>query len=227
MLIDVVQNPSYHPEGDVFEHTMQALDAAVFLEYRNEDEKLMIMVAALCHDFGKSVCTTPDGKSYGHAQAGIPLATTFISRLTSEQALRNAVAKLVEYHLMPGQLLDQNSSLRAYKRLASKLAPNVSLHHLSLLALCDMRGRNCASHEPLTEDIPDIQQFLEKAKKAHVMHEKEKPILLGRDFLEQVSVGKEIGILVKRAYELQIDEHIADREELFRRVMDEYLKHQN
>lgn len=224
MLIDVVQNPEYHPEGDVFEHTMQALDASALLEYRNEDEKLMIMVATLCHDFGKAVCTTPDGKSYGHAQAGVPLASAFISRLTSEHALRAAVEKLVEYHLMPGQLVDQNSSPRAYKRLALKLAPNISLYQLSFLARCDMRGRNGVSHEPLTDEGSAIQKFLERAQRAYVMHEKEKPILLGRDFLTMVSNNREIGALVNRAYELQIDEHIVERDVLLQRVMGEYKK---
>ena len=51
--VGVEQSPKWHPEGDVFEHSMQALDAAAQLEYASDEEKLTILYAALCHDLGK------------------------------------------------------------------------------------------------------------------------------------------------------------------------------
>jgi len=51
-LIGVKQREDYHPEGDVFEHTMQVLDAAATLPVDlPENEKFVIMLGALCHDF--------------------------------------------------------------------------------------------------------------------------------------------------------------------------------
>ncbi len=55
--VGVAQNPQWHPEGDVFEHTMQALDAAAALPYTDKRTRLIILYAALCHDLGKAVTT--------------------------------------------------------------------------------------------------------------------------------------------------------------------------
>ena len=55
-LIDVEQNPAFHPEGDVWRHTMQVLDEAAGLRSRAQ-EPLGLALAALCHDFGKPIVT--------------------------------------------------------------------------------------------------------------------------------------------------------------------------
>ncbi len=64
-LIDVPQHPEYHPEGDVWTHTMMAVDTmTIELEIRNEKleirdrEKLRFLLSILCHDFGKATTTT-------------------------------------------------------------------------------------------------------------------------------------------------------------------------
>ena len=53
-LIGVEQNPRFHPEGDVFEHTMLTLDAAAALRSRAE-WPLGFMLSALCHDIGTAL----------------------------------------------------------------------------------------------------------------------------------------------------------------------------
>ena len=55
-LIGVEQNPKFHPEGDVFEHTMLTLDCAAEIRHRAE-WPLGFMLSALCHDIGKIVAT--------------------------------------------------------------------------------------------------------------------------------------------------------------------------
>ena len=47
----VAQNPRFHPEGDVFEHTMLVLDCAAELRARAK-EPLFFMISALLHDVG-------------------------------------------------------------------------------------------------------------------------------------------------------------------------------
>jgi tRNA nucleotidyltransferase (CCA-adding enzyme) len=74
-IIDAPQSPEYHPEGDVWTHTMMAVDAMAKelekkLEIRNEKleisdkDQLVYMLAILCHDLGKATHTTIeyDGK---------------------------------------------------------------------------------------------------------------------------------------------------------------------
>ena len=73
----VAQNPKFHPEGDVFEHTMLVLDCAAALRARAK-EPLAFMLAALLHDVGKRAATQvqPDGRitAYGHETLGLAIA---------------------------------------------------------------------------------------------------------------------------------------------------------
>lgn len=218
----VIQELKWHPEGDVFEHTMQAFDAAAALTYESEHEKLVIMYAVLCHDLGKVVTTElKDGKirSPGHAQAGVPLTKKLLRHIMNNKDIISAVCKLVEAHMYPGQFIAAHATLGAYKRLAYKLAPDVTLAMLAKVVLADRQGRNPVRGEPLTSGDPEVILFLEKATQAHVLTEVEKPILQGRDLMPEIQPGPEMGRLVKEAYALQLQEGIKDKEVLKEKVL--------
>lgn len=220
-LKDVPQNPEWHPEGDVFEHTMQVLDAIVEADAPAQ-QKIMRAWAALCHDLGKKTNTFyKEGKivSYGHEIAGVPLARQLLMRFSRNQELLNKVLKLVRYHMMPGQLAKLNVTPAAYKRLARALAPELSLEELAVLADADRRGRNPHAPEPLQKPDPAIEKFKQKAAEYLVLKEPEAPLLTGKDFLDVMQPGPKLGELVKRAYELQINENIHDKNELKQRVL--------
>ncbi|MBQ7092943.1 MAG: tRNA nucleotidyltransferase, partial [Clostridia bacterium] len=51
-LIGIEQEPRFHPEGDVWNHTMLVLDKAAQLRNKAKNP-LGFMLAALCHDLGK------------------------------------------------------------------------------------------------------------------------------------------------------------------------------
>ncbi len=220
--VGVKQEFKWHPEKDVFEHTMQALDAEakIYLQFsENPDkkkEKLILLYAAICHDLGKPDTTEIiDGviKSHGHEVVGVEIANKFLRRITDKKEIIDPVLKLVRNHMAPGTFAAQNASPRAYKRLALHLSPDVNIKMLANLAFADRRGRNPDSHEPLDSDLPEIQEFLNRAEQAQVLFEKEQPILLGRDFLDIFS-GPQLGEAVRLAYKLQIDDSIKDKEEL-------------
>ena len=124
--VGIKQNPQWHPEGDVFEHTMQAIDAAVVIaqKYDNEFDKLVLLYAALCHDLGKVTTTiVVDGviKSIGHEKDSKKFARTMMKRITHNVDLIGAVSSLVLYHMTPLQFTSNKAKLPAYKRLANKL----------------------------------------------------------------------------------------------------------
>jgi tRNA nucleotidyltransferase (CCA-adding enzyme) len=225
-LVGIKQRSDYHPEGDVFEHTMQALDAAAKCEkFANEDEKFLIMLGVLCHDLGKPITTDDKLSTVGHETKGVPLCKQFLKIFTDDTFLIPAVCKLVRYHLRPLQLFEQKSSLKAYKRLAAKLAPQINLRQLALLSLCDLQGRNPKGSQPLENKwLSECMQFLEIANKAQVMHGPEKPVLLGRHLIGVVEQGPKMGEILKRAYDIQIDEGIKDIEVLKARVLSDYNK---
>lgn len=220
--IGTKQEPDWHPEGDVFEHTMQALDGGVLLDYESAEQKLTALYALMCHDLGK-VSTTKliDGRlrSIGHEEAGVPLAKSLLKRITRRVDLIRAVEKLVRYHMAPGTYPKTGAKLPAYKRLALKLAPDVTMELLAKVSLADKRGRNPDNSKPLTKEIPEVTEFLKMVQKANVVHKPEEPVLLGRDLEGTVEPGPYMGQLLKQAYEIQIDQGITDKAELLKRIL--------
>jgi tRNA nucleotidyltransferase (CCA-adding enzyme) len=220
--IGIKQRPDYHPEEDVFEHSMQALDASARISYPAVLQTLTLRYAALCHDLGKPETTCiVDGviKTPGHAHVGAEKAKRMLKRITHNHELIDGVAKLVHYHMDPREFVRGNARPSTYKRLARKLSPHVNIRMLADLFLCDLQGRNAASHEPFDNEPPQVAQFREKAMQASVIEKPEEPILLGRDVLDVGEPGPQMGKLLDKAYEIQIEEGITDKEALRKRVV--------
>ncbi len=196
---------------------------------RKDKIKLTIMLAVLCHDLGKPEVTVKgeDGllHAWDHEIKGVPIAKRMLKRITDTTFLIKAVSKLVRHHMAPGILLRENATLKAYKRLAIKCAPEVTLWQLGLVALCDLRGRNPKGHDPLPIDsqvLQVLELFTQKIKEARVEHKPEEPVLLGRDLLEYVEPGPQLGNIVKAAYEIQLEEGVKDLEELKKRIIEKF-----
>ncbi|HEV2601262.1 MAG TPA: HD domain-containing protein [Candidatus Babeliales bacterium] len=221
-LIGVVQSARWHPEGDVFEHSMQALDAAAAFTYSDADQKLTIMYAALCHDLGKVETTVIDGEfvtSYGHESVGAVLTKQLLKRITGKKNLIIVVVKLVACHMQPLQFVALKSGPAAYKRLARKLAPHATIAMLAQVARADILGRNPHKGTPLTGQTPEVDMFIQKSAELQILDKVELPVLLGRDLMPEVAPGPRLGELVKQAYEIQLNEGIVDKQELKRRVL--------
>lgn len=222
--VGIEQRADYHPEGDVFEHTMQAIDAAAQLEYDSNHKKLINMYATLCHDLGKATTSKLDPetgiiRSIGHDREGVPLAKSLMQRITNHKDLIKPIEKLVLHHLMPVQFPKNNAGNPAYKKLARKLAPEVTMHMLAQLSFADTRGRNGQGHEPLTDTSEHISAFIRKANELNILHGREEPILIGKDLRGDVDPGPAMGEMLKRAYEIQLEEGIRSKDELKQRVL--------
>jgi len=228
--IGVTQEPKWHPEGDVYEHTMQSIDAAANLEYSSEFERLVLMWAALCHDLGKNGTTKLiDDKytSYGHEHVSAKLAYKLLSRITYNKDLIDAVCTLVKYHMQPGQLVSQNAKISAYKRLANKLGHNVNMAMLSKLFLSDRLARNPIKGQPLNEKNLDVEKFLKKAQDLDILHHPEVPVLSGKDLLGIIEPGIQMGKILKKAYEIQIEDGIKNKDELKNKVLENFKSNMN
>jgi hypothetical protein len=90
---------------------------------------------------------------------------------------------------------------------------------LAKVALADKRGRNPLQGSPLSGPVEGWDAFVAKATQIGVLDKAEKPVLQGKDLLDVVAPGKQLGELLKMAYKIQIDETIVDKEELKRRVL--------
>lgn len=224
VLSTIAQSSLYHPEGDVFEHTMQVLDAAAEISNRlsSDEERLILLYSALCHDLGKAVASTIDknGKitSHGHEIEGVTIAERFLKRFCRNKEIIAAVKKLVRNHMYPVNLLNNRSKISSYKRLALRLTPEVNGELLALLFEADSRGRNGKNSKPLLYS-KEAEKFLDKIKAADVLLGPEPAILTGKDLLDCITPGPELGQMLKMAYELQISEGIRDKDLLKKRVL--------
>lgn len=222
--VGVKQGEEYHPEGDVFEHTMQTVDAAAAIPCKDEELRLILLYAALCHDLGK-VSTTKEADdgmitSLQHAQEGAKLAKTMLKRVSTHKDLIDAAATLVAHHMEPIQFVENDAKPAAYKRLANKIAP-YPLSLLADLALADKRGRNPQDHTPLKGSYSDVDTFKNRAQSAQVFDQVEPRILQGADIRDIVEPGPQMGALLKRAYYIQLEEGITDKAELKKRLIAE------
>ena len=84
-LVGCAQEPEWHPEGDVWVHTLQVIDQArLRIDDLSRPERIAVMLGAVCHDFGKPATTAfIDGRirSMDHEEQGVAPATAFLDRL--------------------------------------------------------------------------------------------------------------------------------------------------
>ena len=101
-LVGVPQDPQWHPEGDVWVHTLMVVDRAAELRTYEPGRDELLMFGALCHDLGKPATTERiDGRirSRNHESRGIDPTHAFLERLAVGHDLRDRVAAVVEHHL--------------------------------------------------------------------------------------------------------------------------------
>jgi tRNA nucleotidyltransferase (CCA-adding enzyme) len=203
------QDPGWHPEGDVWAHTLQVVDDAASLAAElapDRPRQLAVMLGALCHDLGKASTTRfEDGRirSRGHEEAGLPPTTALLDRWNVHTLLgydvRGQVLALVAQHLKPGQLYDDRERVSdgAIRRLAAKCEPDL----LYRVARADCTGRRPGVFEPVA-----MEWFRERVRALDVARRAPEPILKGRDVLALgVAPGPQVGRVVRAVYERQLD----------------------
>jgi tRNA nucleotidyltransferase (CCA-adding enzyme) len=222
-LIGCEQEPEWHPEGDVWIHTLMVIDQA---RSRISDlahaEQVIVMLGAVCHDFGKPSTTAfLDGRirSIGHEEAGVLPATAFLERLNIHSIagvdVRRDVLGMVAHHLKPGMWHKVRDEVGdgAFRRLAQK----VNLELLAVLAKADCTGRTGAF------DCSAMDWFLERARALGVEHQPPPRMVLGRHLIPLgVTPGPAMGELLQALYERQLDGEVTTTEdgiELARRML--------
>ena len=149
----VPQNPKYHPEGDVYCHTMLVLDQAATLRSRAV-EPLFFMFAALCHDLGKidSTRIEPDGRitSHMHPASGRPLAERQLRRLSDNSRLLRYVDDMVGNHMRPNAMAMCQSKKKKTRLLFDA---SVCPEDLILLSRADASGKLSGPYDERLEQF--------------------------------------------------------------------------
>ena len=205
-LVGCEQEHEWHPEGDVWTHTLLVVDQArQRIDDLDHPRAVVMMLSALCHDMGKPATTKfEDGRirSKGHEEAGVEPASAFLDRLNIRTIggydVRRTVLGIVAHHLKPSMFYKSPTPVGdgAFRRLALKVDPEL----LARFAKADCHGRTGAF------DCSAMDWFLERARALGVEHQPPTPLLLGRHVLaEGVPPGPAVGALLKAVYELQLD----------------------
>ena len=213
-LYDCPQDPEWHPEGNVWVHTLMVIDKARQLNGDLDRARLAaVMLGAVCHDLGKPATTAViDGrvKSPNHEAIGVEPTTAILDRLNINTLdgfdVRTQVLGLVTEHLRPMAFYKARETVRdgAFRRLAQK----VDLELLVRFARADCQGRGG------TFDCSAMDWFIERARSLGVEHQPPQPILLGRHLIEMgVEPGPRMGEILKAVYELQLDSVVTDLDE--------------
>ena len=213
-LIDVPQEPEWHPEGDCWVHTLMVIDEA---RTRNRDldrpQLAAVMLGAVCHDLGKpSTTAVIDGRirSLAHEEAGVEPAARLLDRLNINSMdgfdVRGQVLGLTAHHLKPGAFYKVRDEISdgAFRRLAQR----VDLELLARVARADCNGRGGGF------DCSAMDWFVERARALGVEHRPPAPILMGRHLLEMgLQPGPRLGEILKAVYELQLDGKLTNLDE--------------
>jgi len=202
----VEQSPDYHPEGDVFIHTLGLLAQ---LEQPTET----LALGALLHDIAKPACAHRDAHRitfYGHCERGAEMAVEICQRLRRSRETWERVAFLVRDHLR--LLHAPEMRLSTLKRfLASD-----GIDELLALARLDAMASN---HDLTYYNF--CRQKLQELSHAVI---RPAPLLRGHDLLELgLQPGPLIGHILRAVTEAQLEGTLQTRDEAVAWVRERFL----
>ncbi|MDE3084867.1 MAG: HD domain-containing protein, partial [Verrucomicrobiota bacterium] len=206
-----LQEPEWHPEGDVFTHTQFCLDALVRLpewQAAEAPRRRYLTFAVLAHDFGKPATTEKAERrgqlrwiSPGHESAGGPLAENFLARIGAPREVAEFVRPLVIHHLAHhhGRTEFTDTSVR---RLARRLEP-ATIDDLCLVMLADHGGRPPLKPPEILERIAELR---DRAHALALADAAPRPIIMG---CHLIALGHKPGPAFKNildtCFEAQLD----------------------
>jgi tRNA nucleotidyltransferase (CCA-adding enzyme) len=212
-LVGCDQEPEWHPEGDVWTHTLMVIDQARRLNADLDRPRLItVMLGAVCHDLGKpSTTAVIDGRirSLNHEEAGVVPTLALLDRLNIHTIdgfeARAQVVGLVAHHLKPGMFHKApHVGDGAFRRLAQK----VDMELLARLARADCLGRTGEF------DCAAMDWFIARARTLGVEHRPPAPLLMGRHLLALgLTPGPGVGRILKAVYEQQLDGEVLSVED--------------
>jgi len=221
-LVGVPQDAVWHPEGDVWVHTLMAMDAAVTLRHGEAGRDEALGFGVLAHDFGKPSTTRREGgrvRSHRHERAGEAPTTRFMERLRAPADLTRRVVALVRHHLAPALYAKQGASPKAYRRLARELAASgTDAALLERTARADHWGRT--THEARAGVFPAGEAFLAAMRALDVVERPPPDVVCGRHLIARgLTPGPEFGEILRACRRIQDETGETDARTILDRVL--------
>ncbi len=193
----VQQPPQFHPEGDVWVHTLMLLDGL------KEKSSRTLALGALLHDVGKppTFRVAPDRIRFdGHVEVGTRMAEEICRRLRLSHDDTEQVASLVANHMRFADVQQmKESTLKRFLRLP-KFDEHLEMHRLDCLA----------SHGDLT-----LYDFIrEKLASTPVEQIRPKPLITGNDLIQAgYKPGPRFKEILSAVEDAQLEGRLRSREE--------------
>jgi len=191
----VAQPPEFHPEGDVWIHTLMLLENL-------QHPPATLAWGALLHDVGKppTFRVAERIRFDGHVEAGIQLAHGILGRLRFSREDQDQVEALVANHMrFKDAPRMRESTLKRFLRLP-RFDQHLELHRLDCLA----------SHR-LLENYEFIRRKLDELPAEQL---KPPPLLTGRDLIaEGYTPGPQFSEMLAAVEDAQLEGHIHSTEE--------------
>lgn len=228
-LIGLEQNPKFHPEGDVWTHTMMVLDrAAQFRPYASDPYAFMLL--ALTHDFGKITTTEfVNGAihAYGHELQGAEIAERFLDRVCHGTDIKKYIANMIPNHMRPNKIAEARSAVKKTNRMFDDVA---SPSDLIYFAICDkpklpyLETNKCEPNE--THESHETQSNIDIESELYTDEEKSReqerikflfdrldlyrdmmarPYVTGKDLIDrEIMPGDDFGTILEYAHKLRL-----------------------
>ncbi|OFV99329.1 MAG: phosphohydrolase [Acidobacteria bacterium RIFCSPLOWO2_12_FULL_54_10] len=202
----IEQPPQFHPEGDVWIHTM------LMIEGLPCDVAPELALGVLLHDVGKppTFRVAPDRIRFdNHVSVGMRLAEQICHRLRMSQTETAQVVALVEYHMHFRDAPSMKAStLKRFLRLPL-FAEHLELHRLDCLS----------SHRKL-----ENYEFVQSKLKEFSVEKLSPPRLITGDDLTQsgYSPGPQYRVILQAVEDAQLEGRLSSREEALQFVREKF-----
>lgn len=209
-MVGQAQPPQFHPEGDVFEHTVLMLN---LMNGPTGDPPAYtpreLAYTVLLHDVGKPATARigpgTDGEPRirfdGHAAVGARMAEEILARLKLPNKERKHVVEAIHGHMrfMDAQKM-KTSTLR--KMIGSEtFGLEMELHRL-----------DCLGSHAMLDNYEHVQRYRDELANEPILPE---PWINGHDLIALgITDGKRIGKVLREAYDAQMEARFGNRDEL-------------
>lgn len=196
-LIGLEQDPIFHPEGDVWTHTMEVIDRGAGLREEAE-EPYAFMLLCLTHDLGKITTTSFDkGRihAYDHENEGPAIAEAFLSRFVGSKDVIKYVLDMIPSHMKPNMVAYNHSKIKVTNRMFDGVPAPGDLILFSLADRPVMAGdfRFEGDRDFLEERLGIYRETMAK------------PHVMGRDLIEAgFSPGEDFSEILEYAHKLRL-----------------------
>jgi len=191
----VEQPPNFHPEGDVFKHTLLSMS------FLPDDISFDVAMGTLLHDIGKPPTFEIAGdrmRYWRHEFVGEKMARAVCSRLKMSRAATDTVGWLVKKHMT------FKDAKHMRKSTLKKLLASEQFLKLASLCYADARASN--------GDVSDYEFCIKSLEEYTREQLKPRPLLSGRDLIDLGMIpGPIFSVILSRVYDEQLEGDLDDK----------------